>query len=79
MAISSSDLELLIRAAFPKATFTLVDTLGDQDHYHLSITCASFCGKTRVAQHQMVYGALQGLVGGQLHALSLKTTPLTQE
>lgn len=79
MAIPYTDLELLIRTAFPAAEFTLVDTMGDQDHYQLSISCPSFVGKTRVAQHQMVYAALQGLMAEQLHALSLKTTPLIKE
>lgn len=58
---------------FPNAEITLNDLKGDGNHYSLIIVCASFQGKTRVQQHQMVYNSLRGYVGDAIHALSLKT------
>ena len=59
--------------AFPTAEITLTDLAGDNDHWQAEIIAEEFAGKTRVAQHQMVYAALKGKMGGELHALALKT------
>lgn len=73
MPIPASEIETLIKAAFPDAEFTLHDLAGDGDHYKLIIQDASFAGKSRVVQHRMVYDALGGQMGGALHALALET------
>ena len=75
MAMKAEAIEMLIRQAFPDAEIKLVDLAGDDDHYELSIASSQFKGKSRVVQHQMVYAALQGNMGGVLHALALKTLP----
>ncbi|MFC6200152.1 BolA/IbaG family iron-sulfur metabolism protein [Ponticaulis profundi] len=74
MAMDRTTLENLLRTAFPDAEINLVDLAGDDDHWSAEIISASFRGKTRVAQHQMVYAALNGQMGGELHALQLKTS-----
>ena len=74
MAMSANDLEALLRAAFADADIQIQDLAGDGDHYRAVIRSASFAGKSRVAQHQMVYAALQGRMGGELHALALETS-----
>jgi stress-induced morphogen len=74
MAMSQSNLETLLRAAFPDADIDIHDLAGDGDHYKASIRSAVFAGKSRVAQHQMVYAALKGKMGGELHALALETS-----
>jgi stress-induced morphogen len=73
MAMSASEIEKLIREAFPDAAVTITDLAGDNDHYAAMVTTIAFKGKTRVQQHQMVYDALKGRMGGVLHALSLQT------
>jgi stress-induced morphogen len=73
MAMSIAEIEKLIRAAFPDAAVTIKDLAGDGDHYAAMVVSSAFKGKTRVQQHQMVYDALKGRMGGQLHALSLQT------
>jgi stress-induced morphogen len=73
MAMSIAEIEKLIREAFPDAEVTIKDLAGDGDHYAAMVVSAAFKGKTRVQQHQMVYDALKGRMGGQLHALSLQT------
>ncbi len=73
MAMQASEIEALIRAAFPDAVVEIKDLAGDGDHYAATVKSAAFRGKTRVQQHQMVYGALQGRMGGELHALALTT------
>lgn len=73
MALTHTELNTLITEAFPDADFTLEDLKGDGEHYALTIACSSFGGKTRVQQHQMVYAALQGKMGNELHALALTT------
>ena len=73
MAMDAAELERMIKDAIPDADVTLEDTRGDQDHYSARVVSASFEGKTRVQQHQMVYAALKGKMGGQLHALALQT------
>ncbi len=73
MAMDASEIENLILAALPDAKVTIQDLRGDGDHYAAEVLSSAFAGKTRVQQHQMVYEALQGRMGGQLHALALQT------
>ena len=73
MAMSASEIEKLILEAFTDAEVTITDLAGDNDHYAAMVTSKAFKGKTRVQQHQMVYDALKGRMGGVLHALSLQT------
>jgi len=73
MAMNASEIERLIRAALPDADVTIEDLRGDGDHYAAYVRSPAFRGKTRVQQHQMVYNALKGSVGGALHALALQT------
>lgn len=77
MAMSIQDLENLLREAFADADIRIDDLAGDGDHYRAVIRSDAFVGKTRVAQHQMVYAALKGRMGGELHALALDTGPKT--
>jgi stress-induced morphogen len=74
MAMAAEDIERLIKERFPDATIEIQDLAGDGDHYAASIVSEEFRGKSRVQQHQMVYDALQGNMGGVLHALALKTS-----
>ncbi|MBT9288179.1 BolA family protein [Prosthecodimorpha staleyi] len=74
MAMDAREIETMIRAALPDATVTIRDLAGDGDHYAAEVVSASFAGKSRVQQHQMVYQALKGKMGGQLHALALQTS-----
>jgi stress-induced morphogen len=67
-------LEASLRDAFPDAQIHVDDLAGDGDHYRARIVSAAFRGLTRVKQHQLVYGALKGKVGGELHALALETS-----
>ena len=73
MAMAAADIEALIRAALPDATVEIRDLAGDGDHYAAHVVSAAFVGKTRVAQHKLVYEALGGRMGGELHALQLTT------
>ena len=73
MAMAGPDIERLIKQAFPDAQVIVVDLAGDGDHYGARVTSAAFVGKSRIQQHQMVYNALQGYMGGALHALALET------
>ncbi|MCD6034317.1 MAG: uncharacterized protein K0R63_58 [Rickettsiales bacterium] len=73
MALDRETIETMIRKAFPDATFELVALVDDDDHYALTVTSNAFKGKNRIAQHKMVYAALDGKMGGQLHALQVKT------
>jgi len=73
MPMSASEIEKLIKEAFPDAEVAITDLAGDNDHYAAMVTSGAFKGKTRVQQHQMVYDALKGRMGGVLHALSLQT------
>jgi stress-induced morphogen len=73
MAMAATEIEKLIHEAFPDAEVTITDLAGDNDHYAAMVTSRAFKGKTRVQQHQMVYEALKGRMGGVLHALSLQT------
>ena len=73
MAMQASEIEALIKEAFPEAQVEITDLAGDGDHYAATVTAAEFAGKNRVQQHQMVYAALKGKMGGELHALALTT------
>jgi stress-induced morphogen len=75
MPMSADVLESELRAAFPDADIAIDDLAGDGDHYRARITSAAFAGLSRVQQHQLVYKALKGKVGGELHALALETAP----
>ena len=74
MAMSAADLESMIKESFPDAQVTIEDLRGDGDHYAATVIASAFTGKSRVQQHQMVYAALKGKMGGQLHALALQTS-----
>ena len=74
MPMAADDIERMIKAAFPDARVTIQDLRGDGDHYAAHIVSTAFKGKSRVQQHQMVYKALQGRMGGVLHALALQTS-----
>ena len=74
MPMNASEIEKLIKAGIPDAKVTIRDLAGDGDHYAAEVVSESFRGKSRVQQHQMVYDALQGSMGGALHALALKTS-----
>ncbi len=74
MAMSAGEIESMIKEALPDAEVRIEDLRGDGDHYAAYVTSAAFAGKNRVQQHQMVYAALQGKMGGQLHALALQTS-----
>jgi stress-induced morphogen len=73
--MDARDIEQLIKARIPDAQVTIRDLAGDGDHYAATVIAESFRGKSRVQQHQMVYDALRGQMGGQLHALALQTSP----
>ena len=74
MAMDSGQIERLIKEALPDAEVRIEDLRGDGDHYAAYVGSAAFKGKTRVEQHQMVYQALRGKMGSELHALALQTT-----
>jgi stress-induced morphogen len=73
MAMTAAEIEDLIRADLPNAEVTVEDLAGDGNHYRAHVISPAFRGKTRVQQHQMVYRALGGRMGGALHALALTT------
>lgn len=74
MPMSAGDIEKMIKDAIPDARVTIRDLAGDGDHYAAEVVSESFRGKNRVQQHQMVYNALKGNMGGVLHALALQTS-----
>ncbi len=74
MAMDARDIERLIKEALPDATVEIRDLAGDGDHYAATVVSSAFRGRTRVQQHQMVYAALKGNMGGVLHALALTTS-----
>jgi stress-induced morphogen len=74
MAMIASDIEALIKDAMPDAVVVIDDLAGDGDHYAATVTSSAFKGKSRVQQHQLVYAALKGRMGGALHALALQTS-----
>ncbi len=73
MPMNPAEIEGLIKEALPDAEVSIEDLRGDGDHYAARVVSASFAGKSRVQQHQMVYQALQGRMGDALHALALQT------
>ncbi len=74
MAMDAHDIEDLIKAGIPGAKVVIRDLAGDGDHYAAEVDAEAFRGKSRVQQHQMVYNALKGNMGGVLHALALQTS-----
>lgn len=74
MPIAQTALETLLREGFPDAEIVIEDLAGDGDHYKARIVSAAFAGLPRVRQHQLVYAALKGRMGGELHALALETS-----
>ena len=77
MAMPANEIEALIKAALPDATVTIDDLAGDGDHYTATVVSETFRGLSRVRQHQIVYAALRGRMGGELHALALQTSAPT--
>jgi stress-induced morphogen len=74
MPMNAREIEALIKQALPDARVTIRDLAGDGDHYAAEVVSEAFRGKSRVQQHQMVYEALKGNMGGALHALALQTS-----
>jgi stress-induced morphogen len=74
MAMSTGEIEALIKTALPDARVTIEDLAGDGDHYAATVVSEAFRGKSRVQQHQIIYAALRGRMGGELHALALQTS-----
>jgi stress-induced morphogen len=74
MPIAQTQLETILREGFPDAEIEVEDLAGDGDHYKAKIVSAAFAGLSRVRQHQLVYAALKGRMGGELHALALETS-----
>jgi stress-induced morphogen len=74
MAMVAGEIEALIREALPDARVTIEDLAGDGDHYAATVVSEQFRGLSRVRQHQIVYTALRGRMGGELHALALQTS-----
>lgn len=74
MPIAQAQLETILREGFPDAEIQIEDLAGDGDHYRAKIVSAAFAGLPRVRQHQLVYAALKGRMGGELHALALETS-----
>lgn len=74
MAMSLTEIERMIREAFPDGRVEVKDLAGDGNHYAANVVSSAFKGKSRVKQHQMVYEALKGRMGGELHALALTTS-----
>lgn len=77
MAMEAAEIERLIKEALPDARVEIKDLAGDGDHYSATVVSEAFKGKTRVQQHQIVYAALKGQMGGVLHALALQTSTPT--
>ena len=73
MPMAADEIAAMIRAALPDAEVEITDLAGDGDHYAARVTSAAFAGLSRVRQHQAVYAALGGRMGGVLHALQLTT------
>jgi stress-induced morphogen len=74
MPMPAAELEAHLREAFPDATIDIEDLAGDGDHYKARIVSTAFAGLGRIRQHQLVYAALKGKMGGELHALALETS-----
>jgi stress-induced morphogen len=78
MPMTASEIEAAIQASLPDAQVTIEDLAGDGDHYRAHIVSEQFRGKSRLQQHQLVYQALGGRMGGELHALALSTSAPSQ-
>ena len=78
MPMPLAELESCLRTAFPDGDIHIDDLAGDGDHYRARIVSTAFTGLSRVRQHQLVYAALKGRMGGELHALALETAPATR-
>jgi stress-induced morphogen len=74
MPIALADLDAILREGFPDAQIQIDDLAGDGDHYRARIVSTAFAGLSRIKQHQLVYAALKGKMGGELHALALETS-----
>ena len=74
MAMEAAEIERLIKEALPDAKIEIKDLAGDGDHYSAVVVSEAFRGLNRIKQHQMVYAALKGRMGGELHALALQTS-----
>jgi stress-induced morphogen len=74
MAMTAAEIERFIKEGLPDATIEIKDLAGDGNHYSATVVSSAFKGKSRVQQHQMVYAALKGNMGGVLHALALTTS-----
>ena len=74
MPMSAREIEAMIRSAIPDARVSIRELAADGDHYAAEVISEQFRGKSRVQQHQMVYEALKGNMGGALHALALQTS-----
>ena len=74
MAMDAADIERMIKEALPDAAVQITDLAGDGNHYAATVTSAAFRGKSRVQQHQLIYAALRGRMGAELHALALQTS-----
>ena len=73
MPMSAADIESHLREAFPDAEIVITDLAGDGDHYRARVVAPAFAGLPKIRQHQLVYAALKGKMGGELHALALET------
>ena len=74
MAMPAAEIAALIKSALPDADVAIDDLAGDGDHYRARVSSSAFAGKSRVQQHKMVYDALGGRMGGELHALQVVTS-----
>lgn len=74
MAMDATEIERMIKEALPDAEVRIEDLAGDGEHYAAHVASTAFAGLTRVRQHQMIYDALKGRMGGELHALALRTS-----
>ncbi|MDJ0932026.1 BolA family transcriptional regulator [Breoghania sp.] len=74
MAMAAREIESMIKAALPDARVEIRDLAGDGEHYAATVVSERFRGKSRVQQHRLIYNALKGNMGGQLHALALQTS-----
>ena len=74
MAMAANEIEAMVKEALPDAKVTVEDLAGDGDHYAATVVSEAFRGLSRVKQHKLVYDALRGRMGGELHALALQTS-----
>ena len=74
MALPKEEIEKLIKESIPDAEISIKDLAGDENHYSATIKSKTFTGKSKIEQHKLVYKALKGKMGNELHALSINTT-----